>query len=40
MAITFQEFDLQQFRTKIAKMSEAELLSLVAPSTGCAIREP
>jgi hypothetical protein len=28
MAIGFQEFDVQQFRAEIAKMSDAELMSL------------
>jgi hypothetical protein len=28
MAIAFQEFDVQQFRAEIAKMTDAELVSL------------
>jgi hypothetical protein len=28
MAIAFQEFDVQQFRTKVSKMPDAELISL------------
>jgi hypothetical protein len=28
MSIGFQEFDVQQFRVEIAKMSDAELISL------------
>jgi hypothetical protein len=35
MSIGFQEFDVQQFRTEIAKMSDAELLSM-----GRSLRSP
>jgi hypothetical protein len=39
MSISVQEFDVQQFRAEITKMSDAELMSLGRSLRSCATRE-